>query len=170
MAYKWLQKALSKFGRADLAALIEATGADQSERLDALETTVDTETTGLVDRTAALEGVVTDAVTITGASVIATDAVNVNGTAFACVASGATGNQFNLGADDAETMANLAAKINALSGIDATADGAVVTVTAYGRVLIVSTDDTTLTIAESGNAYTIGGVCRQLLTQILAIE
>lgn len=46
-------------------------------------------------------------------SVIATDAISINGVTFTCVASGATGNQFNVGADDAATAANLAAAINA---------------------------------------------------------
>lgn len=46
-------------------------------------------------------------------TVIATDAFSINGVSFTCMASGATGNQFNVGADDLETAENAAAAINA---------------------------------------------------------
>ena len=45
-------------------------------------------------------------------NVIATDAVTINGVTFTCVASGATGNQFNKGLTDTATATNLAAAIN----------------------------------------------------------
>lgn len=48
-------------------------------------------------------------------SVVATDAVSINSVSFTAVNSGATGNQFNVGADDDETAINLAAAINASS-------------------------------------------------------
>lgn len=51
--------------------------------------------------------------TLTGTSVVATNTVTINGVVFTAIASGATGNQFNIGANDTETMANLAAAINA---------------------------------------------------------
>lgn len=51
--------------------------------------------------------------TFTGSTVVATNTAIINGVTFTCVASGATGNQFNVGADDTETMANLATAINA---------------------------------------------------------
>lgn len=92
--------------------------------------------------------------TLTGTSVIATDAVVINGVTFTCVASGATGNQFNVGADDDETMANLAAAINAsvtalIAGYvtaEAAADVVTVYSTNYGiygnQVTLVSNDGT----------------------------
>lgn len=51
--------------------------------------------------------------TVTLAAHVATDTVTVAGVVFTCVASGATGNQYNVGATDALTAANLAAAINA---------------------------------------------------------
>jgi hypothetical protein len=51
--------------------------------------------------------------TITLASMVATDTVTINGVVFTAVASGATGNQFNVGVSDTATAANLAAAINA---------------------------------------------------------
>lgn len=51
--------------------------------------------------------------TLTLTSVIATDAISINGVSFTCVASGAGANQFNVGASDAITATNLAAAINA---------------------------------------------------------
>jgi phage tail sheath gpL-like len=80
--------------------------------------------------------------TFTLDTVIATDAVSINGVTFTGVASGATGNQFNIGADDDETAENLAAAINAsvtalVSGyVTASASGAVVTVTAERSTLL----------------------------------
>lgn len=46
-------------------------------------------------------------------TVVATDAFSINGVSFTAVASGATGNQFDIGADDLETAENAAAAINA---------------------------------------------------------
>lgn len=46
-------------------------------------------------------------------SVVSTDACSINSVTFTAVASGATGNQFNVGADDDATAVNLAAAINA---------------------------------------------------------
>lgn len=57
-------------------------------------------------------------------------AVIVDGTTFGFVESGATGTQVNLGATREETATNLAAKINALASVNATASGNVVTVVA----------------------------------------
>jgi phage tail sheath gpL-like len=73
--------------------------------------------------------------TVTLASHVATNTVTINGVVFTCVASGATGNQYNVGTDTV-TAANLAAAINAsvtakIAGyVTAVANGAVVTVTA----------------------------------------
>lgn len=84
-------------------------------------------------------------------TVIATDAVSINGVSFACVASGATGNQFNVGADDEETAANLAAAINGS-----------VTALVTGVVTAAVTDDDPVTVTVTavqkglvGNAITI---------------
>lgn len=102
-------------------------------------------------------------------SVIATDAISINGVTFTCVASGATGNQFNVGADDTETAENLAAAINAsvtalVAGYVTAASSVVamvprVTVTSafYGKsgnqTLIASADGT---IVASGTRLTGG--------------
>lgn len=94
--------------------------------------------------------------TFTLASVIATDAVSINGTTFTCVASGATGNQFNLGGTDILTAAALAAAINASATalvnehVTATSSGAVVTVTAAypgtpGNAITIASADGTIT-------------------------
>jgi len=50
--------------------------------------------------------------TLTLAGVVATDTCVVNGLIYTCVASGATGQQFNVGATDADTATNLATVIN----------------------------------------------------------
>lgn len=103
--------------------------------------------------------------TFTLDTVIATDAVSVNVVAFTAVASGATGNQFNVGVDDTATAVNLAAAINAsvtalVSGyVSAASVAAVVTVTSsfYGiagnQTLIASADST---IVASGARLTGG--------------
>ncbi len=103
-------------------------------------------------------------------TVIATDAFSINGVTFTCVASGATGNQFNIGGTDVLTAASAAAAINAsvtalvagyvtaTSAAGLTTTG-VVTVTSsfYGlagnQALLASADST---IAASG-AHLAGG-------------
>ena len=91
--------------------------------------------------------------TLTGTSVIATDAIAINGQTITAVASGAIANQFNIGANDTETMANLAAAINAsanLAGIaTASALGTVVTVQAavpgaIGNAITLTSADATI--------------------------
>ena len=106
----------------------------------------------LAIRATALETGLTTAQTITLTSVIATDEVVVGTTTFTCVASGATGNQFNLGLNDTATAVNLAAKIDALPNITATSDADVVTVTSTvpGVYLAVETSDTTMVVAPAG--------------------
>ena len=72
--------------------------------------------------------------TVTLSSMVAADTVTVNGTVFTCVASGATNNQFNVGASDTITAANLAAAINSSTTaafrnlVTASSSAAVVTV------------------------------------------
>jgi phage tail sheath gpL-like len=74
--------------------------------------------------------------TVTLSSLVATDTVTVNGVVFTAVASGATGNQFNVGGSDTITATNLAVAINAsvtakvVNVVTASASGPVVTVTA----------------------------------------
>lgn len=95
--------------------------------------------------------------TFTLASVVATDACSINGVTFTAVASGATGNQFNVGADDTETAVNLAAAINAsvtalVSGyVSASSSAAVVTVTSAfygtaGNMTTIASADATITV------------------------
>jgi phage tail sheath gpL-like len=94
--------------------------------------------------------------TFTLDTVIATDAVSINGVSFTAVASGATGNQFNVGADDTETAENLAAAINAsatalVSGyVTASSAAEVVTVTSVfyglaGNAITIESADATIT-------------------------
>ncbi len=111
-------------------------------------------------------------------TVIATDAVSINGVTFTAVASSPAANQFEVGADDVETAANLAAAINAsvsalvagyvtaTSAAGLTTTG-VVTVTSafYGlagnQTLIASADST---IVASGARLTGGAVDASALT------
>jgi phage tail sheath gpL-like len=84
--------------------------------------------------------------TITLSAHVATDTVTVNGITFTCVASGATGAQYNVGADDTETAAALAAALNA----NTTLDGMIVATSALGVVTL-----TALVPGELGNAVTL---------------
>lgn len=104
--------------------------------------------------------------TLTLTAVIATDAIAINGVTFTAVASGATGNQFNVGADDAATAVNLAAAINAsatakVSGyVTASAALTVVTVQAVayglaGNMFTLTSADAT--IVASGSGFLTGG-------------
>lgn len=86
--------------------------------------------------------------TFTLTSVIATDAVSINGVTFTAIASGATGNQFNVGVSDTATATNLAAAINA--SVTALIPG-YVTATSLATVVTV----TAVTKGISGNAITI---------------
>lgn len=84
--------------------------------------------------------------TITLASHVATDTVTVNGITFTAVASGATGNQYNIGADDTATAVNLAAALNA----NTTLDGMIIATSALAVVTL-----TALSAGEIGNAMTL---------------
>lgn len=84
--------------------------------------------------------------TVTLSSHVATDTVTVNGIAFTCMASGATGNQYNVGADDTETAANLVTALNA----NTTLDGMIIATSALGVVTL-----TALMPGELGNAITL---------------
>lgn len=80
-------------------------------------------------------------------TVIATDAFSINGVSFTAVASGATGNQFDVGADDLETAENAAAAINASA--TALVDG-YVTAEAYD-------DDGDATLEVTSTFYGLSG-------------
>jgi phage tail sheath gpL-like len=84
--------------------------------------------------------------TITFSSHANTNTTTLNGITFTCVTSGATGNQYNVGADDAATAVNAAAAYNA----NTTLDGMVVATAASGVVTL-----TALVPGEMGNAFTL---------------
>ena len=103
--------------------------------------------------------------TFTGTSVVATNTVTINGVTFTAVASGATGNQFNIGGTDTITMANLAAAVNGsvsalISGyVTATSASNVATVTAahngvLGNLVTIASGQGT--IVASGATLTGG--------------
>lgn len=60
----------------------------------------------------------------------ANETISVAGTTFTFVASGATGNQINIGASASATATAIATAVNALASVNVAAVGAVVTVTA----------------------------------------
>lgn len=97
--------------------------------------------------------------TITLNTVIATDAVIVNGVTLTGVAADPDENQFVIGENDTETATNLAALISTLDGVTAIAEGNVITVTGDTALtkLEVTTSDTTMTIGSNGlNSELIG--------------
>lgn len=88
--------------------------------------------------------------TFTFSSIANTNTLAINGVTFTCVTSGATGNQFNVGASDTEAATNAAAAINASA--TALIAGYVTANSALGVVTITS-------VARSitGNQTTITG-------------
>ena len=117
----------------------------------------------------------TGTITITHANLSATDTVTIGGVVFTARASGATGNEFNIGADATADAAALVVAINASSDTDYkyTASSAlgVVTITAdvkgkIGNCIGLATSDATAfavsaaTLASgaepSANAYSFG--------------
>ena len=128
-----------------------------------LQETVNTADTGLVDRVEALGNPAKDSATITVSSVIATDAVVVNGVTLTYVASDPGPNDVVKGWDDDASAVHLATRISAIDGLAATVTGAVVTVTADpGILLAVTTDDTTITVAYTAAADSIYTAIRVL--------
>ena len=125
----------------------------------------------LAIRATALESGLTNTQDITLTSVIPTDEVVVGTTTFTAVASGATGNQFNVGIDDTATAVNLAAKIDALANITATSDAAVVTVTSTvpGVYLAVETSDTTMVVAPAGTVNVMY-ILNNLFAELVALS
>lgn len=83
----------------------------------------------------------------------ATETIAVAGTVFTFVASGATGNQINIGANETETATAIAAAVNALAAVNAAADGAVVTATAA----TAGTDGNAIALVGNGAKITRSG-------------
>lgn len=86
--------------------------------------------------------------TLTFSSVVATNTFSVNGVTFTAIASGATGNQFNVGVSDTLTAANAAAAVNA--SVTALIPGYVTASSALGVLTITASQSGTM-----GNAITI---------------
>lgn len=122
-------------------------------------------------RADAIEASLLDVQTITLDTVVPTDAVSVGGTTLTFVAADPGANEVLVGADDAGSATNLAAAITALSGVSATSDGAVVTVTAdtVGRGVVVVSADTTMVVA-SQTASSVMWMLHSLITEIGAID
>ncbi len=74
--------------------------------------------------------------TLTTTSAIATNTFTINGVTFTAVASGATGNQFNIGGTDTITATNIAAAIN--GSVTALVAGYVTATSAINVVTITS--------------------------------
>ena len=107
----------------------------------------------------------------TGSSIIATDVYTVKGVTFTVVASPSAAGDVDLGADDEETLQNLAAAVNggagagsayiALTpanrailknaGVKATSTATTITVTGYGSLGVVSPDSTLVVGDEQKN-------------------
>ena len=107
----------------------------------------------------------------TGSSIIATDVYTVKGVTFTVVASPSAAGDVDLGADDEETLQNLAAAVNggagagsayiAISpanrailknaGVKATSTATTITVTGYGSLAVVSPDSTLVVGDEQKN-------------------
>jgi len=106
--------------------------------------------------------------TATLLNAVATNAVTINGAAFTAVASGATGNQWNIGANDTASAVNLATAINGsvtalIAGyVKASSASTVVTISAMvpgvlGNLLVITKTGTPITLAGlTGNSPTNG--------------
>lgn len=90
--------------------------------------------------------------TLTLASVVATNSFVINGVTFTAVASGATGNQFNVGVSDTATAANAAAAVNASASALVSGNAGVIATSALGVVTL-----TAKTAGVTGNAITLAG-------------
>ena len=151
-----------------LEATVDTADTGLADRVGELEATVDTASTGLTDRVEAVETGVQDTATITLDTVIATDAVVVNGTTLTFIAPGTPGvGEVAIGTggtSDNTAATNLAAKISTIDGLSAVAAAKVVTVTGDPNILLViTTDDTTLTVAYTSPATSIFALTRTLI-------
>lgn len=122
--------------------------------------------------------------TVTGASIIATDVLTVKGVSFTVIAAPTTAGHVDLGADDEETLANLAAAINGgagagtayieisaanrlilkNAGVVATSTATTLTVTAYGAIGMTSPDSTLTVGTEKKNL--LSGIRRSTLLRL----
>lgn len=93
-------------------------------------------------------GGVSATATATLASAVATNAVTINGVTFTAVASGAAGNQWNIGGTDTLSAAALAAAINGSTSVGIA--GVISATSALGVVTIAS-----VATGEAGNAIAI---------------
>lgn len=93
--------------------------------------------------------------TITLASHVATDTVTIAGVTFTCMASGATGDQYNVGGSDTATAVNLAAAINASTSAGiancVTASSAAAVVTIEADVPAALGNSVTIAISAHGS-------------------
>lgn len=93
---------------------------------------------------------------ITLATVVATDAVTVNGTTLTFVTTGGgeggalQAGEVLVGESDGAAATNLAAAIDALSGVTASASGSVVTVRSAAAASTITSADTTITVEDLG--------------------
>lgn len=121
----------------------------------------------------------TATITITHANLTAADTVTIGAAVYTAVASGATGNQFNIGADATAAAANLAAAINGsadLAGL-ATATSAlgVVTITFLGdarsatHARLATSDATAFIVTQPVNALTMTSVAGGVFTHNLGL-
>ncbi len=101
--------------------------------------------------------------TFTLTSVIATDAVSINGVTFTGVVSGAGANQFNIGFSDAATASGLAASINA--SVSALVDGYVTASSALTVVTITSDF-----YGPAGNQTTIASADGTIVASVTRLE
>lgn len=88
--------------------------------------------------------------TLTTTSAVATNTFTINGVTFTGIASGATGNQFNIGGSDAVTATNIAAAIN--GSVTALVSG-YVTASSTGATSVVTI--TSAFVGPAGNQTTI---------------
>ncbi len=142
-----LENELMGFGRDPLAPVLDAETATGE-----IVTPVDTESWGVWLRAAFGTAVVAGVVAATGSIAFAAQpavnaTVTINGTVFTFVASGATGNQCNIGGSLAVTMTNLATVLNAsvVPGV------AAATYTGAAAALNIVHD----TLGHAGNAFTL---------------
>jgi hypothetical protein len=112
----------------------------------------------------------------TGTSVVATDTIVIAGVTLTCVNSGATANEWNKGASDAATMANLVSKINGHATLSllvttAVTSGSTISITAakpgiLGNAITVSSSGGT--IAFAGSATRLAGGSEGTETTVVA--
>jgi hypothetical protein len=155
--------------------VIEDAGAGEVLK-GASDTEAATNLAAAVDALAGVTATAADAVvTIKGTAAAATVATEDASITVAAVSAGA--NDVLMGATDAACATNLATAIDALSGITASADGAVVSVVKAASAATITTSDTTITIAEaafSGTSVAVGSdddeTAENLAAAISAVE